>query len=449
MFQRAKLFIEQGKLFSCKYNKLLFAISGGIDSVVMLDILSLMNCKGIVAHCNFQLRGAESDGDELFVKQLAQEYKYPFLSKKFDTSAYAVMHGISIQMAARELRFRWFDELCACHNLDYILLAQHKDDRIETFFINLLRGTGVKGLASLWEKRDNVVRPLLFAGREDINKYAKDNKLDFREDSSNASDKYMRNYLRHHVIPSLCILQPSFASIMENNLENFRFARKVYYAYFQNLKNELIKEETRGFELSIEKLLKKNPLEKYLYELLADFGFSPEICKDAAATITSEAGQGKEFFSASHRMLIDRGRLLLRKSESFKDEFVVHKIEEHSKELVLNENIRLKIESKNIKRPFSFEKNSNLAMLDKQKLIFPLTIRKWKQGDSFYPLGMKRKKKLSDFFIDNKFSVFEKESVFVVLSGNDIVWIVGYRIDDRYKVAEQTKEILTIHLQPE
>ncbi len=432
-------FIKKEGLFG-KKGSILITVSGGVDSVVMCDLFYKAGLSFGIAHCNFKLRGAESDEDKIFVAGLAGKYKVPFYGKSFNTKPYAEKKGISIQMAARDLRYEWLKRLAAEKKYDFIATAHHLDDSIETFFINLLRGTGIAGLQGVPVKQGNIIRPLLFANKEMIRKYVEENKLTWREDSSNLTDKYLRNNIRHHLIPSLKKLNAGFEKTITKELSYFKDAGEIFKKFVDEKRKEIMRKEGKNILLSIKKLKDSGHTETLLHELLRAYDFTPETTELIAKRMFTTAG--KKFLSPSYRLIKDRDFFILspHASREKEKEYSLKKDQNEFK----CEGLHLKIMPLNGNLSILKDKNSSTAYLDHSKLKFPLKIRKWVPGDFFHPLGMKGKKKLSDFFIDRKISIHEKESCYILESGGDIVWVIGQRIDDRYKVERSTKKILKI-----
>ena len=438
-------YIKKEKLFTLS-EKMLLTVSGGIDSIVMCDLFNKAGLNFAIAHCNFQLRGKESDEDELFVKQLAEKYNVRFFCNRFDTSSYADKKGISIQMAARELRYEWFEEIRKKEKLSYIATAHHQDDSIETFFINLIRGTSISGLHGILPKQGRIIRPLLFTKKEEIEKYAKINKLQHREDSSNASDKYVRNKIRHDIVPILKQLNPDLENTMNETLQRLRDVELIYKNEIENKRSVIVKEEKNCSVISIKQLKKLQPLATYLYEFLKPYNFNASTVETIIDGLDGESG--KQFFSATHRVIKDRDYLLVEslksKVQSLKDSNSIFQIDNDQEEFSVD-GLKLKIST--ILNPKSKILNPNSsAAIDLDKLKFPLEIRKWQKGDVFYPLGMKGKKKLSDFFIAKKLSISQKENTWLLTSAGKIVWIIGLRIDDRFKITDKTKKIYFVEL---
>ncbi len=434
-------YCQKEKLFK-PVDKILLAVSGGVDSVVMCELFYLAGYKFGIAHCNFKLRGKESDEDEKFVRDLANKYKAKFYLKTFETNKYAVSNGISIQMAARELRYIWFEELLKSENYKYVAAAHHSDDQIETFFINILRGTGIAGLHGILPKQNNIIHPLLFSNRKRIEDFRKKNNLKFREDSSNKSEKYLRNKIRHSIIPLLKDINPEFEQIINKNIERFRETEKIYAGHIEREKNKIIEIQEDKIVFPIKKLKKSDSLSTYLYEFLYPYNFSFNVIEDIVAALDDISG--KQFFSPTHRLIKDREELIIT-PQKHQD----HSVEQYIvNEESIDEPINLKIDKVFSVRDFKIPQSNNIACLDHEKLKFPLILKKWKEGDYFYPLGLNSRKKLSDFFIDRKFSLLDKENAWLLCSGNKIVWIVGFRIDNRFKITKRTKKIFQIEYFP-
>lgn len=433
--------------FICKENlffkngKVLAAVSGGIDSVVMLHLLIDCGYKTGIAHCNFGLRGKESDTDEKFVKILSGKYNVPFYSVKFGTSGHAADKGVSVQMAARGLRYEWLEKIRKQKGYSVIAVAHHSDDAIETFFINLVRGTGIAGLSGIKPKTGNIVRPLLFASREDIEDYASKNKLKYREDSSNRTDKYLRNKIRHKLVPLLEEMNPDVKNAVGSVVERLSSIEKIYDGVVGTERKKIVSKHNNYITIDIKRLLELSCPELYLYEFVKQYGFSGDIISKIISSVHSN--EGKIFYSPTHRIIKDRQTLLV---TELKNDIVPleYKIVKNTKSLISH--INLEFLKKKHDKNFVILKDKNIASLDFEKLKFPLVLRRWKAGDFFYPFGMKGKKKLSDFFTDQKFSILEKENIWLLCSGKDIAWILGQRIDERYCVNEKTKRILTVRL---
>lgn len=425
----------------CSYestNKVLLGVSGGIDSIVMTDLFSKAGLDFGIAHCNFGLRGNESDRDKDFVKMLAKKYKVPFYNKKFDTIIYAKDYSISIQMAARELRINWLEELVSKHGYSYYATAHHLDDQIETILNNFFRGTGISGLHGILPKRGNLIHPMLFCYRKQIEEYAHKHKLKYRTDSSNIKTDYTRNKIRHQIIPVVNQIFPYYQKSIIENIHRVQHVETIYKNYIQKITSEVIAEESEYLKISIDKLQEHQPVEMYLYELIKQFGFNYSDAKDLTKSFTSDSG--KYFLSDTHKITKDRTELIIeeRKKEN-PQEYLIEK-----DDFSISEPIKLNFQYSEKSKDFEISKSLSVAYIDFTKLKFPLKLRKWQKGDYFYPLGMTQKKLISDFFIDNKVSVPVKEKTWILLSEDHVVWIIGFRIDNRYKISPSTTDILTI-----
>ena len=413
--------------------KLLIACSGGLDSVALTHLLKKLAFDIALAHCNFSLRGKESDEDENFVVHLADKLSIAVFTETFDTKKYASEHKLSTQMAARELRYRWFEEIRSDFKYDYVLTAHHADDKLETFLINVSRGTGLRGLTGIPEKNETIVRPLLPFSRKELLQYAKQNNLHWREDSSNASTDYLRNQLRLEVIPKYKKANEGLLQSFQKTQRHLQSSAALIDDYMALVFQLVVREALEGYRIDILKLQELPNSDTLLYELLHSFGFT--AWEDISTLMTAQSG--KQVFSSTHRLLKDRNALLLTEipSETNKNEFF---ISENEKEIT--HPIHLKFNST--------KKMGNImaseVYVDSDKITYPLLLRKWREGDVFQPFGMKGKKKLSKFFKDEKLSLVAKENTWVLCSDAKIVWIVGMRLDDRFKISPETKEILKI-----
>lgn len=422
-----------------KDKKLLIAISGGIDSVMLTHLLSQLNFTISLAHCNFRLRGKDADLDEIFVKNLAKQLQVSVFTKSFKTETIAKQEKLSIQLAARKLRYDWFDELIKEHKLDYILTAHHADDNLETFLINTIRGTGLDGLTGIPKKNKNIIRPLLPFSREQIENYAKENNIAWREDSTNAETKYLRNKIRHDVIPTLKELNPSLLTSFNQTIENLKGSRQIIDDSIEKISDEVVIPAEAGIQkFNIENLKKLENPKAYLYELLKEYGFTE--WNDVTDLLDTQSG--KQVVSKTHRLVKDRAFLLLTELSKEKLE-QTFSVSESDIELKMQD-FKLKLSSVKTRNPKL--ETQNIVYTDKDKLKFSLTVRKWKNGDYFYPLGMQGKKRLSKFFKDEKMSLLQKEKIWLLCSANQIVWVIGKRLDDRYKITDTTTNILKIEI---
>ncbi len=438
MYERFKYFAEENQLFK-PGQKVLLTVSGGIDSMVLLHLFEQSEIDYGVAHCNFKLRGAESDGDEEFVKTKVLSTGVPAFFETFDTKDYAAVNGISIEMAARELRYNFFEKVRVENNFDLIATAHHQDDLIETFFLNLSRKTGIKGLTGIKAKSGRIIRPLLFATRSEIEKYSHNYYIEYREDSSNNEIVFQRNYLRHKIIPLFSELNPAFKKNLLATVENLKDAEQVYLKTLEREKREVITERTGETIIDIEQLQKSEFPKIVLHEILSQFGFNATVVDEVYCSLTTDSG--KQFFSKTHRALKDRNKLFV--SEIKNEEEKIYYIEEEDIELF--EPFHLSIE-KLPAEGFEIIKKPEVACVDLNEVEFPLLIRKWRQGDYFQPLGMTGFKKVSDFFIDLKIPIHQKENIWILCSGKKIIWIMGLRIDNRFKVKAETPSVLKIEI---
>lgn len=434
-----KRFLENSKnenLFSSK-DRLLLAVSGGVDSVVLCELCHQAGFDFAIAHCNFQLRGEESDRDELFVKELGKKYDKKVFIKKFDTDEYAFQNRVSVQVAARELRYSWFYELLE-KAPDYLLTAHHADDTIETVLMNFFKGTGIAGLRGILPKQGKIVRPLLPFTKEELIAFANEHNLQWVEDSSNESDKYSRNYFRHQVIPLIQKLYPAATTNLLDNIKRFADTEQLYHQAINQHKKNLLEINGNEVHIPVLKLQQSVPLQTIVYEIIKEYRFSPQQAEEVIRLLKSESG--KYVQSATHRIIRNRKWLIIAPIATEQADTIL--IEEQTP-FIQTTGFRLdfsQYETKNYKPQTA----NSIAQLDVQQIRFPILLRRWKPGDYFYPLGMKKKKKLSRFFIDQKLSKTEKENCWVLESEKRIIWVVGYRIDERCKVTEQSRSILEI-----
>jgi tRNA(Ile)-lysidine synthase len=430
--------IESKQLFT-KNHKLLLGVSGGKDSMALADLLLKAGYNFSVAHCNFCLRKEEADLEEAFVVSYFQEKNIPVFSIRFNTQEHADANKQSIQMAARELRYNWFKELKTEHQFDYIVTAHHLNDNIETFFINVLRGAGINGLKGIPEKTETIVRPLLFASSEQIKEYITRNNLKYKEDSSNSEVKYLRNKLRHELVPLLKEINPKLEETFSKEFNYFREANNLIEETIAKEIENISSNTNNEVSYEIKKVLDSSHIGLLLHYILKQYSFDSSIETQVLEAI--KAGQsGKLFMSKTHTCLVDRESIIIKENNNT-NILLSYTIEKNTKSISEPLNLHFEIvdEAKIIVE-------DNLVCLDFEKLSFPLQIRKWQEGDSFQPLGMQGTKKLSDFFINQKYTLFQKEEQWLLTSKNEIVWIIGKRIDNRFKVTETTKQTLILKL---
>ncbi len=433
-------YIKENALFTTQDN-LLIAVSGGIDSVFLLDRISLLGYSFGIAHCQFNLRGRESAEDAMFVEQLAKSYKAKFYLKEFNTQDYAIENSISIQMAARVLRYNWFMDIARKWKYNYILTAHHLDDAIETYFINQFRGCGIAGLHGMKPKEGNLVRPLLFAARKEIEAAAKQSNLKYREDKSNAELKYQRNFIRHRILPEVEKIFPAYRHSVNQNMLRFSEAEKIIDEKVKAFTDKIIQKE-QYICIPIKLFEEFKPPQLFLYYFLSEYGFNETVIREIAKAIHGISG--KEFFSVTHRVIKNREELQVHPGIKNGDD--IFEIADAGR--LNNLPVHLEMSYIDWKADKKIPADPNIAYLDAAKLRFPLYLRRWRTGDCFYPLGMEQKKKLSDFFVDNKLSLVEKEKIWLLCSRNDIVWIAGLRIDHRYRIRKSTKKVIIINYKP-
>lgn len=428
-------YIRQNTLFSPQH-KILLAVSGGKDSVLMAHLFNDAGIKFGIAHCNFGLRGAESQRDEHFVRTLAAVMDVPFHVTHFETKSYAAENHISTQMAARDLRYQWFEETRVSYAYDRIGVAHHQDDAIETVLLNLVRGTGIAGLHGILPQRGHLIRPLLFLSRKAINALIKAHAIEFVEDSSNLSSTYARNKVRLEVIPRLKEINPNLEHTFEQNIQRFTATEMVLQQVVSALRLSICVEEQYGIYIALEKIAALNPQRLLLFELLRPYQFAEAVVDDLLDSLAKQSGTS--FYSPTHRITINREQLLI-------SPIVTAGI--HQNKMIHRQDSQVELDKMTIVISYPdqvfFEREAAKAFIDADKLIFPMVIREWQDGDRFMPLGMKNYKKLSDFFIDQKIPLPQKSEIPILINGNgDVVWIVGLRQDNRYKVTATTKKVV-------
>jgi tRNA(Ile)-lysidine synthase len=432
-------FIEQNNLFG-RNAKILAAVSGGMDSVIMAHLLKAAEFNFSIAHCNFQLRGNESLGDQEFCKSLAQQLGVPFHTINFDTLNYAADNKVSIQIAARELRYQWFEQIRQQFDYSAIALAHHQNDAIETILLNLTRGTGIAGLHGILPKTGMLVRPMLFLKREEIQKTIDEDSIAYVEDSSNASAKYARNKIRLEVIPRLKELNPVLEHTFEKNLEHFRELEILLAQRANELKKELFTYHEKEIHIPLDKLKTLEPKRLLLFTLLQEYGVNETIIDDLISALGKHSG--KIFETAGFKLILDRNKLILINRSDLQHKPTLIAENEHEANFG-----GYKLNILHDDSPLIVKDNPMAVSIDTDLLIYPLTLRAWRQGDYFYPLGMKARKKLSDYFISQKIPLHQKKEIPLLINGNgDLIWIGGFRPDDRYKVTNSTKKVTIFEL---
>lgn len=437
MQRQVQDFIDQQGLTD-RQERLLLAISGGLDSMVLGDVLLQLGYNIALAHANFQLRGQESDEDQHFVEQQAQHWQVAFYTQRFDTEDYARKRGISIQMAAREQRYQWFEDLVAEQGFDKIALAHHRSDLIETILLNLSRGTGLKGLRGFLPTTGNLIRPLFNCTKEEISAYAQQRGLLWREDSSNQNDYYQRNLIRHKVVPVLKQINPSLEQTMARNVTYLKEVERLLAAELSD--DPLLSFRKTDQQLPVAELKQWTPLKWWAY--FSQFGFNATQVEQIRAAL--ETQPGAMFYSKDWSVNLDRTSLLLSKRALNVESRIIHNIQpqtwddgRYSWELQICAG-----------QTYQIDGSSSVGCWDLGKVTFPLTIRPWQEGDRFQPLGMTGTKKVSDFLIDRKVPRSQKQHVLVMLCGDVIIWLVGMQVDDRFKIDKNTTKVLEINRRP-
>ena len=443
------------------HGRSLLALSGGVDSMVLCELLLENHIDFSVAHCNFQLRGRDSDDDQGFVEEMAKNKSLVVHCKKFETKKYALEQGLSVQVAARELRYTWFDELLDKTHSDYLITAHHADDNLETFLINLARGSGLKGLTGIPERNGRIRRPLLKVLREDIETYARDKKIEWREDRSNAQNKYLRNRIRNELVPLMKETIPNLSTGFGSTQDHLKESQAILEDRLAETWKEISSTKNGLTEINIAGIESLSHPKAYLYGLFSEYGFTQWA--DIEELLNAQSG--KMVFSPTHRLLKDRQRLLLQRIDALPENEQNHIIrrgqlsaELSSGTLSLEFKKRIELDDQEAGRQEEgpqeegpqeeSSKFSNKACFDADRMKFPLTVRKWQKGDYFYPKGMRGRKKLSKFFKDEKLSIPEKENIWLLCAENEVAWVVGFRSDERFKVTDETKIVLHVEWIP-
>lgn len=439
MVEQFLKYIHAENLFHSS-QRIILAVSGGADSMLMLHLFANTGFSIGVAHCNFRLRGAESDGDEQFVSDYCDRHNITFFVKHFNTEEFALQEGISIEMAAREMRYEWFNELLGREHYDYLATAHHQDDVIETFLINLSRGSGIKGLSGIQAKSGKIIRPMLFTNRAEILDYCTRMKLEYRTDSSNQDTVYKRNLIRQEILPVLEQVNPAFRKNALKTIGNLNETAELFQQRISEIRSFVYSEDDLGAMIHIEKFQTLRPQRTILFELIREFGFQIEQIDDILDSMNRESG--RKFFSGDYRLVKDREYLLISPFKQKSDQ--VFYIDEDCAKIQIP--IHLSFEKFERTAGFRFSTHLNTIDLDLDMLVFPLILRHWQTGEYFQPLGMQGLKKLSDFFIDEKYSIPDKENAWILASGDQLVWIVGKRMNERFKITPKTRRIIRIRL---
>ena len=431
-------FVNENRLFS-RQGKVLLAVSGGIDSMVMASLFLDAGINHAIAHCNFSLRGSESDGDEKFVGDYAAAHNIPFFTVKFDTLAYAAARGISVQMAARELRYEWFGKIVTEEEFDAVSVAHNLNDNVETFFINLLRGTGITGLTGMRPHHGIVIRPLLFATREEIKKYAGEKGITYREDSSNQQIKYTRNRIRHRVLPELEGVTPNSLASISATIEHLNNANTILDICLEDVRKSIFKPSGDDIKVDVKAIQSLRSSDEFIFELFRTYGLTGRQTGELLALM--DAPSGKHIVTQTHKILKDRNSLYIsEKTETESPYFEFWSIDDMRISGLFSDLSLVDAEL------VSFSPGDRTAYLDLSLINFPLSVRRWQPGDRFTPFGMNGFKKISDFLIDEKIPVNVKDKVLVLLSGDTVIWVIGHRTDDRFRVTEKTEKVLMISI---
>jgi tRNA(Ile)-lysidine synthase len=438
MLERFLEYARQYRLFNGD-SRILLAVSGGIDSMVMAWLFREAKVDHAIAHCNFLLRKEESDSDEEFVASWAASNNIRFHVTRFDTLSYAATRKISVQMAARELRYDWFSSLLRNEGYDSLAVAHNLNDNVETFIINLTRGTGLSGLTGMKQHAGDVIRPLLFASRNQIAALAAEKNISYHEDSSNSQLKYTRNRIRHKVIPEMEKVNPGILSAITETIDHLSASREIVDASVTLLCNDLFRMKGDSAEADIARLESLNPSAPFLFEIFRRFGLTPKQFPEVIALLRS--GTGRYINTSTHRLLHDRGKIIITpRNEQPREEQIFYSVDEMRISGLFSE-LRITEPSDE-----TLPSSRLIASLDLDLVTFPVTVRPWQPGDRFMPLGMKNMKKISDFLIDLKVPVSGKEKVLLLMSAGDVMWVMGYRIDDRFRITNRTSRILVMTL---
>ncbi|SFG42201.1 tRNA lysidine(34) synthetase TilS [Pontibacter chinhatensis] len=423
-------------------SKILVAVSGGIDSVVLCEVLHQLKYDFAVAHCNFGLRAEDAEADQLFVKKLAKKYDVPFFTENFNTRAFADQEKLSIQMAARTLRYEWFERVRQQEGYDYIATAHHSNDLSETILLHLTKGTGIAGLHGIPPRNGHIIRPMLSITKDDIYEYVTERKLIWREDTSNETTKYQRNKIRHEVIPVLKEINPNLEETMQHTAERVSHAKSIVAAYIENLREQSIKEAENAWYVSLKPLQNATGLPVVLHELLRPFNFSYSVVLELVEAL--DGLSGKQFDSPTHTLVKDRDQLVItpRNLSSF-GSILIQEGDTQVQAGDLYFSIKYVDAGK-----YKLNTKPHVAALDADQLRFPLKLRAWQEGDWFVPLGMNGKKKISDFLIDKKIPANLKDRILLLISDQSVAWVVNQRLDNRFKVTEKTQRVVEIMMKP-
>ncbi|MCZ6900260.1 MAG: tRNA lysidine(34) synthetase TilS [Bacteroidetes bacterium] len=437
MVKHFQEFISKNQLFA-PTEKILISVSSGVDSSVLVHLFQQCKLNFGLIHCNFQLRGKESELDQKFVKKMSKTIGVSIFTKNFDTKRVAKEEGISTQMAARYLRYDWFEQIRGSNDYDWVATAHHQDDLVETLILNFIKGAGIQGFEGIKLKWGKVIRPLLFAGKGAILEYARKNQIKWREDKSNQSNIYQRNKLRNEIIPKLKELNPNLEKTLMRTAEQMRAVEKVYFQNIFQQRTAITADRNGDIVLKLSGISNQPNPKLLLWELLKPYGFNFDQCGNIAKAAGKKSG--KLFYTPSHQLNVDREELIVSPLPSPVAPPIEIKLQDKE---IINDDLKLCFSVVDASQ-FKISNDPKVANLDFEKLSFPLKLRIWQKGDWFVPLGMKGKKKVSDFMIDNKIPLYKKQRTSVILSGDEIIWLVGHRVDERSRITKSTKSIYVI-----
>jgi len=430
-------FIAEHQLLD-KQKPVLLAVSGGLDSVALLHFLVESGYKCAIAHCNFHLRGESSNLDAEFVKKLAEKYEISLYINEFDTLKVAEQNGESIEMTARNLRYSWFDELLQNNDFQAVVAGHHQNDNAETILLNLIRGAGIRGLAGIRPKKRNIVRPLLCVTRSEIEIYAQEKGLKWCEDLTNSDTKFKRNQIRHKILPEIEQQNPAFVQNMSKFADNIFDAITLYNSAVENFTKQILSESNGIFEIDIKTLLSSPAPKTILFEILQKFDFQADTTDEVFKNINSQSG--KKYFSKNYTIIKDREKLLISDNKILESQQFI--IEKDTK--FIEKPIKISFEVIDVKDIKSLKVGKNIVLFDYEKIKFPLTLRTWQAGDCFQPFGLKGKQKVSDFFVNQHFSLLDKQNAWLLISDEKIMWLVNHRADGRFKITEKTEKVFRI-----
>ncbi len=449
LLEKFKIFISNEKLFSPD-QKVLVAVSGGIDSVVLCDLFKMSGFEFAIVHCNFQLRGADSEKDVLLVQFLAEKYNVALYLEKFDTLTYQKENKISLEVAARELRYKYFEYMRSNYNYDRIATGHHHNDNVETTMFNLIKGTGIKGLTGIPVINGKIIRPLLFATRQEIVEHASENSLVFNFDETNLLNDFDRNRLRNEIIPLMKMINPSLEKTMMRNLNHFKEVEIIYRAQVKKKLNSLIQVKGNDTYLPVPSILNLPAAATYLHEFLHSYQFN----EDQIHSILQSLGEtGKIFYSEHYRIVLDRKNIILTSIDKQENSIIII---DGEKKTISCSGFKLQLEFSKYNNQMQFNESGNIAYFDADDISFPMILRTWQKGDYLYPLGVTRKKsdkpgkkKVSDILTNAKYNILQKEKTKVLVCGEKIIWVLGLRQDGRFKITEKTTRLLKIKMLPD